>query len=144
MFLKMLAFEWRYYIKQPSFIVTCLVFFLLPFLIMTIEEVTAGAGGNTNLNSPYVIANTMLTFGLFAMFVVVNFVANTASRNDTSMMSEIICTKPIPPMSYQLGRFFGAFLVCVSVSSMVPLALLIGSLMPWLDQERLGEFNLVS
>jgi ABC-2 type transport system permease protein len=144
MFLKMLAFEWRYYIKQPSFIVTCLVFFLLPFLTMTIEEVTAGGGGNTHLNSPYVIANTMLTFGLFAMFVVVNFVANTASRNDTSMMSEIICTKPIPPMSYQLGRFFGAFLVCVSVFSMVPLALLIGSLMPWLDQERLGEFNLMS
>lgn len=140
----MLAFEWRYYIKQPSFIVTCLVFFLLPFLIVTIEEVTVGGGGNTHLNSPYVIANTMLTFGLFAMFVVVNFVANTASRNDTSMMSEIICTKPIPPMSYQLGRFFGAFLVCVSVFSMVPLALLIGSLMPWLDQERLGEFNLVS
>lgn len=144
MFLKMLAFEWRYYIKQPSFIVTCLVFFLLPFLIVTIEEVTVGGGGNTHLNSPYVIANTMLTFGLFAMFVVVNFVANTASRNDTSMMSEIICTKPIPPMSYQLGRFFGAFLLCVSVFSMVPLALLIGSLMPWLDQERLGEFNLVS
>lgn len=140
----MLAFEWRYYIKQPSFIVTCLVFFLLPFLIVTIEEVTVGGGGNTHLNSPYVIANTMLTFGLFAMFVVVNFVANTASRNDTSMMSEIICTKPIPPMSYQLGRFFGAFLLCVSVFSMVPLALLIGSLMPWLDQERLGEFNLVS
>ena len=143
MFLKMLAFEWRYYIKQPSFIVTCLVFFLLPYLTITIEEITAGVGGNTNLNSPYTIANTMLNFGLFAMFVVVNFVANTASRNDTSMMAEIICTKPIPPTAYQLGRFFGAFLVCVTVFSMVPLALLIGSLMPWLDQERLGEFNVV-
>ncbi len=83
----------------------------------------------------------MLNFGLFAMFVVVNFVASTASRNDTSMMAEIICTKPIPPTAYQLGRFFGAFLVCVTVFSMVPLALLIGSFMPWLDQERLGDFN---
>ncbi|MFT5712711.1 MAG: ABC-2 type transport system permease protein, partial [Glaciecola sp.] len=42
MFLKMLVFEWRYYIKQPSFIVTCLVFFLLPYLTITIEEITAG------------------------------------------------------------------------------------------------------
>jgi ABC-2 type transport system permease protein len=58
-------------------------------------------------------------------------------------MAEIICTKPIPPTAYQLGRFFGAFLVCVTVFAMVPLALLIGSLMPWLDQERLGDFNVV-
>ncbi|WP_412973158.1 ABC transporter permease/M1 family aminopeptidase [Glaciecola sp. MF2-115] len=142
MFLKMLSFEWRYYTKQPSFIVTCLVFFLLPYLAMTIDQVSIGGGGNTNLNSPYAIAQTMLIFGLFAMFVVVNFVANTASRNDTSMMAEIVCTKPVPPTSYQLGRFFGAFLVSVTVFSMVPLALIIGSLMPWLDQERLGDFSL--
>ncbi len=142
MFLKMLAFEWRYYIKQPSFIVTCLVFFLLPYLAITIEEISLGRGGNTNINSPYAIAETMLRFGLFAMFVVVNFVANTAGRNDTSMMSEIICTKPIPPTAYKLGRFFGAFLVCLTVFAMVPLALVVGSFMPWLDQERLGAFNL--
>ena len=142
MFLKMLSFEWRYYIKQPSFIVTCLVFFLLPYLAITIEEISLARGGNTNINSPFAIAETMLRFGLFAMFVVVNFVANTASRNDTSMMSEIICTKPIPPTAYKLGRFFGAFLVCLTVFAMVPLALIIGSFMPWLDQERLGSFNL--
>lgn len=141
MFLKMLAFEWRYYTKQPSFIVTCMIFFLLPYLAMTIDQISIGGGGNTNLNSPYAITQTMLIFGLFAMFVVVNFVANTANRNDTSMMSEIICTKPIPPVSYQLGRFFGAFLVSVTVFSMVPLALIIGSLMPWLDQERMGDFS---
>ncbi|MEQ3651988.1 MAG: hypothetical protein ABNH33_01565, partial [Glaciecola sp.] len=142
MFLKMLAFEWRYYTKQPSFIVTCLVFFLLPFLAMTIDQITIGAGGNTNLNSPYAIAETLFLFSLFAMFLVINFVANTATRNDSSMMSEIICTKPIPPVPYRLGRFFGAFLVSVTVFSLVPLALLLGSLMPWLDQTRLGEFSL--
>ncbi len=144
MFLKMLAFEWRYYTKQPSFIVTCLVFFLLPFLAMTIDQITIGAGGNTNLNSPYAIAQTLLIFSIFAMFLVINFVANTATRNDSSMMSEIICTKPIPPTSYRLGRFFGAFLVSVTVFAMVPIAILLGSLMPWLDQARLGDFSVMS
>lgn len=144
MFLKMLAFEWRYYTKQPSFIVTCLIFFLLPFLAMTIDQITIGAGGNTNLNSPYAIAQTLFIFSIFAMFLVINFVANTATRNDSSMMSEIICTKPIPPISYRLGRFLGAFLVSVTVFAMVPLALLIGSLMPWLDQARLAEFSLLA
>jgi ABC-2 type transport system permease protein len=142
MLLKMLSFEWRYYTKQPSFIVTCLVFFLLPFLLITIEEVTIGSGGNTNINSPYAIANILLLFGVFNMFVVVNFIASTATRNDSSAMAEIICTKPIPPTSYQLGRFLGAFLVCLTVYAMVPLALVIGSFMPWLDQERLGSFHL--
>lgn len=142
MFTKMLAFEWRYFVRQPSFIVTCLVFFLLPFLAMVSDNVRIGSGGNVLFNSPYAIAQTLLIFGIFGMFLVVNFVANTAVRNQTTMMAEIIYTKPINAFQYQLGRFMGAYLVCVTVFAMVPLGVLIGSLMPWVDAERLGPNTL--
>jgi len=141
MIFSMLAFEWRYFVRQPSFIVTCLIFFLLPYLSITIENVQIGGGGNVNFNSPFTIAQTMLILGFFGMFLVVNFVANTAIRNDTVLMSEILYTKPIKAFQYQLGRFLGAYLVVLAVMLMVPLGLFIGSLMPWLDAERVGPFS---
>ena len=137
----MLKFEWRYFVRQPSFIVTSLIFFLLPYLSIAIESVQLNVGGNLKFNSPYLITQTMLIMGFFGMFLVVNFVANTAVRNDTVQMSEILYTKPINAFKYQLGRFLGSYLVVCAVLFMVPLGLAFGSLMPWLDAERLGDFT---
>jgi ABC-2 type transport system permease protein len=144
MLFAMLKFEWRYFVRQPSFIVTCMVFFLLPFLAMVVDQIQIGSGGNVLFNSPFAITQTLLILGIFGMFMVVNFVANTATRNDLTLMAEIISTKPIKPLPYNLGRFIGAYLVCLVVFAMVPLGLFLGSLMPWLDAERLGpnSFNL--
>ncbi len=140
----MLRFEWRYFTRQPSFIVTSLVFFLLPYLSVAIEEIQIGGSGNVNFNSPYSIAQTLLVMAVFGMFLVVNFVANTAIRNDEMMMSEMLYTKPIRTFSYQMGRFLGAYLVVLSVSFLVPLGLFVGSLMPWLDTERIGPINILA
>jgi ABC-2 type transport system permease protein len=137
----MLSFEWRYFAKQPSFIVTSLLFFLLPFLVIAIEDIQIASGGNIYVNGAFAIAQVMLIFGFFSMFLVVNFVASTAMRNDVMGMSEILYTKPIRPFAYQMGRFVGAYFMVLTVSMMVPLGLLIGSLMPWLDPERMGDFN---
>ncbi len=141
MFLKMLAFEWRYYVRQPSFYVTSLIFFLLPFFAMVSENVRIG-GGNTIYNGSLAITQTLLIMGIFSMFLVVNFIANTATRNETSKMSEILYSKPINPLQYQLGRFMGSYLVILTVFAMVPLGTLVGSIMPWVDNERLGPTNL--
>ncbi|MEP1552153.1 MAG: M1 family aminopeptidase [Paraglaciecola sp.] len=143
MFSKMLGFEWRYFTRQPSFIVTCLVFFLLPFLAITIDQVQIGSGGNVLFNSPFAVTQILLILSVFGMFMVVNFVSGTATRNHTSLMSEIIYTKPIKPLSYNLGRFIGAYLICLTVFAMVPLGTFIGTLMPWVDGERIGPNSLM-
>ena len=65
----------------------------------------------------------MLMLSIFAMFLVVNFVANTALRNQTSGMAEILYSEPINPVSYQLRR-------------------LLGSSMPWVDASRYGPTEL--
>jgi ABC-2 type transport system permease protein len=141
MILKMASFEWRYFTRQPSFIVTSLVFFLFPFILATLEGDQLTGSSNLNINSPHAISQTLLIFSVFAIFLVVNFVANTAMRNSESRMAEIILSKPISALKYQLGRFLGAYLVVLTVFAMVPLALFIGALMPWLDQERIGAFS---
>lgn len=146
MLMKMFAFEWRYFTKQPSFYVTSLIFFLLTFFATVSENVQIGGGGNVLYNGPFSIAQTLLIMGIFAMFLVVNFVASTATRNDTSKMSELLYSKPINPLSYQLGRFLGSFAVVATVFAFVPLGILagtiIGELAGWVDTERLGATNL--
>jgi len=142
MLFNMLKFEWRYFTRQPSFIVTCLVFFLIPFLSMVVDQVQIGAGGNVTKNSPFAITQILIILSLFSMFMVVNFIGNTATRNHNEKMAEIIGTKPISPLPYNLGRFLGAYLVCVTVFAMVPFGTWFGSLMPWVDAERLGSNQL--
>ncbi|WP_445947304.1 ABC transporter permease/M1 family aminopeptidase [Shewanella sp.] len=142
----MFVFEWRYFTKQPSFYVTSLIFFFLTFFATVSENVQIGGGGNVLYNGPFSIAQTLLIMGLFAMFLVVNFVANTAIRNDTTQMSELLYSKPIKPISYQLGRFLGSFAVVATVFAFVPLGIylgcVIGGLTGWVDAERLGVSHL--
>ncbi len=123
MLMKMLAFEWRYYTRQPSFIITSLIFFLLTFFATVSDNVQLGGGGNVLYNGPFSIAQTLLIMGLFAMFLVVNFVATTATRNESYGMTEILYSKPINPLSYQLGRFLGAFAIVATVFTFVPLGI---------------------
>ncbi len=142
MFLKMLRFEWRYFTRQPSFFVTSAIFFLLTFFATVSDNVQIGGGGNVVYNGPFAIGQTLLIMGIFAMFLTVNFVANTAIRNDQYQMSEILYSKPLNPLTYQLGRFFGSFAVVCTVFAFVPLGIFVGcslgELMGWVDPERLG------
>ncbi len=143
---KMFLFEWRYLSRQPSFYVTSLIFFLLTFFATVSDNIQIGGGGNVLYNGPFSIAQTLLIMGIFSMFLVVNFVASTATRNDTSHMSELLYSKPINPISYQLGRFLGSFAVVATVFAFVPLGIFlgctIGGLTGWVDPERLGPTEL--
>ncbi|QOL26439.1 ABC transporter permease [Thalassotalea sp. LPB0316] len=146
MLAKMFLFEWRYLIRQPSFIVTSSIFFLLTFFATVSDSVQIGGGGNIHYNGPYAIAQAVCIMLIFSMFLVVNFVASTATRNETTGMSEILYSKPINPVSYQLGRFLGSFATVATVFLFVPLGVLvgcfIGELAGWVDEDRLGTTHL--
>lgn len=141
MFHEMFLFEWRYFTRQPAFYITTLIFFGLAFL--------APNGGMSSLgpvakNSAYAIAFTMNFLSVFSMFLVVNFVANAAIRERTSAMAEILYCKPFNPALYQLGRFLGSFVVVVVVFAFVPIGYLLGCMMPWIEQTRIGPTQLSS
>ncbi len=136
---KLARFEWRYLRRLPSFYVTLLTFFLLTFLATVIDQVQIGAPGvNVLLNGPWSIAMTQLIMSLFAMFLVANFIGNTATRDWTSQMDGIVFSTPLKSSAYLWGRFGGSVAVVLAVFATVPLAIWLGSLMPWVDEERFG------
>ncbi len=141
MFLHVLRFEWRYFTRQPSLYVTALLFFFVPFLVIAINEFTMG-GANLLKNGAFNVTMVQAIFGFLSMFLSVNFVADTALRDHGSKMAALIYCKPINAIHYQVGRLCGSMLVVIFVTSLVPLGLLAGSLMPWVTPERIGPVRL--
>jgi ABC-2 type transport system permease protein len=140
MFLNVAQFEFRYQLKSPVLWVTFIVFFLLTFMSVTIPQVQIGSVGNSHINGPFAITQTIGIMSIFAQFAVVAFVAGVVIRDTETGFGPIIHATRVSKFDYLFGRFTGAFLACIIVLSSVPLAMIIGSFMPWLDTERLGPF----
>ncbi|HEX8401846.1 MAG TPA: M1 family aminopeptidase [Allosphingosinicella sp.] len=135
-------FEFNYQRRSPLFWVTFILFFLLAFAGMTIDQVQVGSGGNVLANSPYAISFQHMIWSLFFMFASTAFVANVVVRDDETRFGPILRSTRITKFDYLFGRFAGAFAAAALVLASIPLAIWIGSLMPWLDQAELGPNRL--
>ena len=141
MFRHIAAFEFRSHLRSPVFWTTTLLFGLLTFGAITSDQVQIGSTGNVKKNSPYAIANTLEIMSIFAVFIMAAFVSNVVVRDDETGYGPIVHSTRISTFDYLFGRFAGAFVVgCLAFAS-VPLAMLIGSFMPWIDPETLGPLR---
>lgn len=134
------AFEARYQLRSPLFLVAFALFFLLTFGSVTLDQIQIGAKGNVNVNSPFAILQTVGIMNIFALFVVTAFVANVVIRDDETGFAPLIRSTRVGKFDYLVGRFTGAMGVAFAVSCSVPLAIAVGSAMPWLDGEKVGAW----
>lgn len=142
MFRHIAAFEFRYHLRSPVFWTTALLFGLLTFGAITSDQVQIGSVGNVKKNSPFAIANTLAIMNIFAVFIMAAFVSNVVVRDDETGYGPIVHSTRVSTFDYLFGRFTGAFVVgCLAFAS-VPLAMLVGSFMPWIDPETLGPLRL--
>ncbi|WP_299196702.1 M1 family aminopeptidase [uncultured Erythrobacter sp.] len=142
MFGKITAFEFRYQLRNPVFWVGAILFFLLTFFATVSDNVQIGGGGNINANAPVAIIQTHLVLTLFFMFISTAFVANVIVRDDDSGFGPMVRSTSVKKFDYLIGRFAGAFLAAALAFATVPLAIFLGSLMPWVDPETLGPNHL--
>jgi ABC-2 type transport system permease protein len=142
MLAKVAGFEFRYQLKNPVFWVAAAIFFLFSYGYVASDIVQLGGGGNVHENSPFLLVQVELVFSVFYMFVSTAFVANIIIRDDDTGFGPIVRSTRINKFDYLLGRFAGAFLVAALAFLAIPLGILIGSFMPWLDQETLGPNRL--
>ena len=138
MFGNVAAFELRYQLRQPIYWITLVVFFLFPFIAVVSENLNIGAVGNIHKNSPSAIAQSIGTMATIFMFASTAFVANIIVRDDETGFGPIIRSTRIGKFDYLFGRFAGAFAAVALAFLIVPFGMFAGSLMPWIDPERLG------
>jgi ABC-2 type transport system permease protein len=142
MFRTIALFELRYQFRNPVFWGAAVLFFLLTFAATTVETIRLGSGGNIHTNAPTAVAQIQLIMSLFFMFVTTAFVGGVVVRDDESGFGGIVRSTKVGKLSYMLGRFGGAFTGAAIAFLAVPLAILIGTFMPWVDPENLGANRL--
>ena len=142
MFGKVFSFELRYQLRNPVFWVVAVVFFLLSFGWATIDQIRIGdLGPNDHKNGPFAITQIYLTWTVFFMFVTTAFVANVVVRDHETGFGPIIHTTQISKFDYLIGRFCGAFAASALVFLASPIAMILGSAMPWIDADGLGALR---
>ncbi|MDQ0837161.1 ABC transporter permease [Sphingomonas faeni] len=142
MFGQIARFELRYQLRNPVFWTVAILFFLLTFGSMTIDQIKIGSGANIHKNAPVAVAQVHQIMSIFFMFVTTAFVANVIVRDDESGFGPMVRSTRVGKFDYLMARFLGAFAAAALAFAAIPLAIWLGSLMPWVDHETLGPNRL--
>ena len=135
-------FEFRYLLRNPLLWVTSTLLFALFFFSISTGDFELGSEGGLLENAAYATLRNFVMISVFFMFVTTSFVANAVIRDDETGYGPIIRSTPITKFEYVIGRFLGAFAISACCLLLVPLAILLGTVMPWADPAQLGPNRL--
>ncbi len=143
MLTRILAFEFRYQVRQPLFWIALALFFLLTFGAITTDVVVVGGSiGSVNRNAPFVILQILAVMTAIGTFLTTAFVAGSVHRDFESQTDALFFSLPLKKRDYLFGRFSGSLLVAALIFLGVMLGIVVGSMMPWLEPSRIGPFRL--
>ena len=135
-------FEIRYQLRNPVFWVSIAVFFLIGFGLTASKNVSIGTPGGVHENAPSAIATASAILSLFYLFVITAFIANAIIRDETTNFAPIVRSTSVTSSQIILGRFIGGIIIAWFGFIAVPLGMMMGAAMPWVDPETVGPVNL--
>ncbi len=138
MFGKIAGFELKYQLRSPVFWVGVFFFALISFGVVASQNVNVGGAGAVHKNAPWLVAIFTSALSVYFMLITTAFVANVVIRDDETGFAPIVRSTPVSKFSYLIGRFTGAWLAAALAFAAVPLGMIVGTLMPWVDKELLG------
>ena len=142
MLLNVARFEFRYLLRNPLLWIAAIAIMVMFFLGASVEGFDLGNEGGLLKNAAYATLRNYVIVSVFLMFVTTSFVANAVLRDDETGFGPIIRSTGITRFEYVMGRFAGAFAVAAACLLVVPLAGILGSLMPWAPAEQVGPIRL--
>jgi ABC-2 type transport system permease protein len=142
MLLDVARFEIRYLLRNPLLWVTAAACFALLFAGASVDGFDLGNEGGLLKNAAYATLRNYVVLSAFFMLVTTSFVAGAVLRDDETGFGPIIRSTGITRLQYVMGRFLGAFATAALCLLVVPLALVLGSVMPWAPAAQLGPNRL--
>ena len=149
LFLALVAFELRFYLRRISTHVYFLLFFGISLFfgfvagggIPGAAAIFTGAGGIVHCNSPYAVASLIGAVGLFAVPVVTAVMGNAVYRDYEAGIHPLFFTTPVSKAMFLGSRFTGAFLVNAWIFVSIPLGLAASLLLPNIQADQVGPFR---
>lgn len=137
--------EVRHWLRQPMAYIFLLLFALMGFGLVTWDKLVVGGQlANVKLNAPYMVFQYYAGLGFLGLLMVTAFVNASAIRDFTNNTQQIMFSTPLKKGQYLLSRFLGSTFVSTLPLLGISLGMLLGSLMPWVDPERLGPNDLMA
>ncbi|TAE27362.1 MAG: hypothetical protein EAZ92_09405, partial [Candidatus Kapaibacterium sp.] len=143
MLLNIALFELKYGFRRAQTYIFFCILLLLTFLFMTTDIIQiGGATGKIMKNAPYVINQTIMTMTIIGMTMTSGLIGSSILRDFEFKTHELFYTTPMSKLSYVIGRFLGAYLVMLFVYSGMLVGIALGTLMPWLEADKIAPFRL--
>ena len=98
--------------------------------------------GKVYLNGPFALTTYFGQLTMFGTFVISAIFGTAALRDFQENTYPLLFTRPISKGAYLGGRWAGSVLICVGIFLSIGLGAFTGTLMPWVDPERLAPFRL--
>ncbi|MEZ4883428.1 MAG: M1 family aminopeptidase [Chitinophagales bacterium] len=141
MFREFFTFELRHRFKQPMVYIFLIITALLYFLGVTVENATIGVSvRNIHVNSPYAIIAWSAFYAFIGLMFTTAFANTSALRDFSYKYDGILFSTPLKKWGFFMGRFWGACLVAIIPALGIFVAVLLGSQMPWIAENKLGGF----
>lgn len=139
---KFITFEWNRWLKSPMLWIFFGVNALLIFGAVSSENVAIGtsSGGSIFSNAPFIIQNYYGVMSIVTLLMTTAFMNASVNRDFSNGMYQFIFTSPIKEADYFFGKFIGAFTSALIPITGVSFGAIIGSYMPWVDAELIGDF----
>ncbi|ARS36509.1 ABC transporter permease/M1 family aminopeptidase [Pontibacter actiniarum] len=151
MFKEIFLFELKYRLKRPATYIYFGLLFLMAFLAMLGLAGAFGAsviigdasGGKVYANSPYQINWIVTLLSWFGVLITCSMMGTPIFRDFEHKTHSLYYTTPISKAGYLFGRFWGSFLITLLVFTGVAFGAMAGTIMPWVEADKIGPFNLM-
>jgi len=144
MFWTVFKFELSYWFRRPLTLLFFTLFFLMAFFATASDAFLGLATGQIHRNAPFVLATAIGILTAIGQ-VITTAIAGTAVLRDSQLgTEELLFTTRVSKSGYLLGRFVGAFAIMLVIYSALPIGLLVGSVMPWVPDEKMGPIQIAA
>ncbi|GHA74242.1 M1 family aminopeptidase [Pontibacter akesuensis] len=151
MFKEIFLFELKYRLKRPATYIYFVLLFLMAFLAMISLAGAFGggviigdvSGGKVFANSPYQINWIVTVLSWFGVLITCSMMGTPIFRDFEHKTHSLYYTTPITKAGYLFGRFWGSFLITLLVFLGVAAGAMAGTIMPGIEAEKIGPFNLM-
>lgn len=146
MFSTIFNFEFKRWLKNPSFYIFLLLFFIMSgfFAAVTFgvfDSLTASRGSNTMANSPLALSEFVNGMNYFIYFLLPIVIGSSVYRDFRYNMHTILFSYPFTKWDYIGGKFLSSLLIVILITFSIMAGITVASLLPWVNHDLLLPFN---